>query len=253
MDRTPLDARPKRGLRVENVFAGYGRVPVLYGVDLTVEEGECVALLGPNGVGKTTTIRTICGLLKPTGGNVYWNEHQVHELQPHEISEIGIALVPEGRGLYGGMTVEENLLMGAFLEKTKVVRERLEEIYSSFPILYEKRKEYAARLSGGQQQLCSIARALMSKPDLLLIDELSLGLSPKAIQQVVDAVQEVRKKFRLTIVLVEQDITVAAQLADKGYFINQGTVVGAGRMNELLETSYVKSLYFAVDDVREGG
>lgn len=233
------------GLVVSGVYAQYGNVPVLRDINLEVADHECVALMGPNGVGKTTTIRTICGLLKPTSGSITWRGQRVDTRPTHEVVKLGIACVPEGRRLYKGMTVEENLLMGAFSATGGATSERLDRIYAMFPLLHQRRRQLSGSLSGGQQQLCAIGRALMSAPTLLLIDELSLGLSPKAIGEVVEALASAIRQIRLTVVLVEQDITVASTLASRGYFLDLGAVVGSGPMGDLVEVDYVRKLYFS--------
>lgn len=233
------------GLRVQGVYAQYGHVPVLRDISLTVARGECVALMGPNGVGKTTTIRTICGLLRPTDGGIYWDHNRLDSQATHEVVNLGVACVPEGRRLYQGMTIEENLLMGAYSVKKDLAAARLEKLYTTFPLLRERRKQLAGTLSGGQQQLCAVGRALMSNPSLLLIDELSLGLSPKATHEVVEALQLVIENLHLTILIVEQDITVAAALASRGYFLDLGSVVGSGPMTDLMSVDYVRQLYFS--------
>lgn len=242
---SPGKSAESEGLVLQGVYAQYGRVPVLRDVNISVREGESVALMGPNGVGKTTAIRTICGLLRPTAGSVAWNGQRVDTRDTHDVVKLGIGCVPEGRRLYRGMSVEENLLMGAATSSRKAASSRLSDMYSMFPLLRERRNQMAGSLSGGQQQVCAIGRALMSNPSLLLIDELSLGLSPAAIEAVVSALKRAMQQMQLTLVLVEQDITVASTLASRGYFLDMGTVVGSGPMSELMEVDYVRRLYFS--------
>lgn len=232
------------GLRVEALCAGYGKGLVLRDLMLHADSGECIALLGPNGVGKTTAIRAISGLVKPRSGSISWQGTSLVGKQPHQIVRLGIAVVPEGRRLYGGMTVEDNLLMGAYSSRKEEALERLVEIRSAFPLLTERSSQLAGSLSGGQQQLCAIARALMSSPRLLLVDELSLGLSPAAIKEVLEGIRIAQKLFSPTIVVVDQDVHVAAQLASRGYFLDLGAVAAEGPMEMLVEADLIRDLYF---------
>jgi branched-chain amino acid transport system ATP-binding protein len=235
------------GLTVDALEAGYGHVPVLRGVSLVARPGECVALLGPNGVGKTTTISAIAGVVRATGGEIRFAGRSLRDLAPHEVVRHGIAVVPEGRRLYGGMTVEENLQMGAYAARRAEVAERLQELYDVFPRLAQMRDQLAGNLSGGQQQLSAIGRALMSRPRLLLIDELSMGLSPAAVTEVTDAIAVAKQTFGPTMLLVDQDIEVAAGIATRGYFLDQGRVVASGPMRELREVELIRRLYFTAD------
>lgn len=231
-------------LRLQSVSAGYNQANVLNELDLQVGLGECVAILGPNGVGKTTIMRTIAGLLRPRSGIVEWQSEVINGLPPHRVVHLGVAMVPEGRRLYGGMTVQENLLMGAYSAPRREALRRLEVIYGTFELLKERGAQLAGTMSGGQQQLCAIGRALMSQPKLLLVDELSLGLSPAAIKQVIAALQTAMRMFQPTMLIVDQDVQVAAELASRGYFIDRGSVVRAGPMNELVNIELVRNLYF---------
>lgn len=232
------------GLRVESLHAGYGKALVLRELTLHADPGECIAFLGPNGVGKTTAIRAISGVIKPRSGSITWQGTSLAGKPPHEIVRLGVAVVPEGRRLYGGMTVTENLLMGAYSSSRGEALERLEEIRSAFPLLAERGSQLAGSFSGGQQQLCAIARALMSSPELLLVDELSLGLSPAAIKEVLEGIRVAQRLFSPTIVLVDQDVNVAAELATRGYFFDLGAVAAEGPMEKLVEASLIKELYF---------
>ena len=234
------------GLVLDDVHAGYGGVSVLRGITLEVAPGECVALLGPNGVGKTTTIRTITGVLAPTSGRVEFEGRSLAGVAPHEIVHRGVAVIPEGRRLYGGMTVDENLRMGAYALHKREAGARLEEMYELLPRLQEWRGRLAGQLSGGQQQMCAIARALMSRPRLLLVDELSMGLSPAATREVLDVIKMVAARFSPTILLVDQDVEVAAEIASRGYFLDLGQVVASGAMAELVRVDLIKDLYFKV-------
>lgn len=242
----PLHAASDRVvvLSLRSVSAGYNQANVLNALDLDVELGECVAVLGPNGVGKTTIMRTLTGLLRPRSGLIEWRGTRINGMPPHRIVDLGVAMVPEGRRLYGGMTVQENLLMGAYQAPKREARQRLEMIYSTFPLLKERCSQLAGTMSGGQQQLCAIGRALMLQPKLLLVDELSLGLSPAAIKQVIAALKTAVRMFQPTMLIVDQDVNVAAALASRGYFIDRGAVVGSGPMDELVNVDLVRNLYF---------
>jgi branched-chain amino acid transport system ATP-binding protein len=232
-------------IRVDKINAGYSHVPVLRDLSFHVDQGECVALLGPNGVGKTTTMWTILGSIIPTSGSVWWENQRIDHLPPHRTVSKGIAIVPEGRRLYGGMSVEENLLVGAYQAGKAETRQRLAKIYDTFPILNERRHQLAGTMSGGQQQVCAIGRALMSNPRLLLIDELSLGLSPAAIGTVVEALKVAIAYLKPTLILVDQDVTLAQQLATRGYFLERGSVVAEGPLSELVKADRIRELYFA--------
>jgi branched-chain amino acid transport system ATP-binding protein len=231
-------------LRVEGINVGYSHVPVLRDLSFKAEEGRCTALLGPNGVGKTTTMWTIMGALRPTSGSITWEGERLDGVRPHRAVSRGIAIVPEGRRLYGGMDVEDNLRMGAYQLSKAQTETRLEEMFEIFPLLRERRHQLAATMSGGQQQICAIARALMSHPRLLLIDELSLGLSPAAIGQVVEALRRAIAVLRPTVLLVDQDITIVERLAAYGYFLERGTVVAEGPLSELGKAERIRDLYF---------
>jgi branched-chain amino acid transport system ATP-binding protein len=232
-------------LNVRSVRAGYNWTDVLNGVSIEAARGECVASLGPNGVGKTTLMRAITGVVSVRSGNIEWNGRRIDGLPTHQITRFGIAMVPEGRRLYGGMTVEENLLMGAFIVPKSETRRRLDALYQAFELLKERREQLAGTLSGGQQQLCAIGRAMMSNPSLLLIDELSLGLSPAAIKTVIEAIRIARKMFDPTMLVVDQDIRVAGEIATRGYFLDRGQVVASGPMSELTDASLVHDLYLS--------
>lgn len=233
------------GLVVTGVTAGYGHIPVLNDLSFTAAPGECIALLGPNGVGKTTTMRVLTGLLHPIQGTITWQGKRIDGIAPHKVVDRGIAIVPEGRRLYGGMSVEDNLRMGAYHLPRSLIETRLRTLYKRFSLLAERRHQLAATLSGGQQQICAIGRALMSEPLLLLIDELSLGLSPAAIADVVAAVRLAIEMLKPTVIVVDQDANNAAKLASRGYFMEGGAMVAEGALSDLMKVERIKELYFS--------
>ena len=229
-------------LRLDAVDAGYGGLRILQQVTFEVPTGEVVALIGANGAGKTTTLRAISGLVRPWRGSITFDGRPLIGKSPHDIVRAGIVQVPEGRELFGALTVEENLRMGAFtLPRAKVAaaRKAVEEI---FPVLGERRTQSAATLSGGQQQMLAIGRALMAEPKILMLDEPSLGLAPKLVVQVFDTVQKVREAG-ITVLLVEQNASHALRLADRAYVLESGRVVLEGAGVDLLQDDRVRSAY----------
>jgi branched-chain amino acid transport system ATP-binding protein len=216
-------------LEIRNVSAGYGKVGILRDVSLTVGAGEVVALLGPNGVGKTTMLRTISGLIRATSGEIVYDGQALHTADCAAIVKAGIAHCPEERKVWPHMTVAENLELGAYLQRdAAAVARALAEVYDEFPVLKERRRELAGRLSGGQQQMLAVGRALMSQPKLLLFDEPSLGLSPLLIRQIADIVMRVHKRG-IAVLLVEQNVDLALRLADRAYVLGSGRVVAEDR------------------------
>ncbi len=233
-------------LRVRNLGAGYGDVQVLWDIDLDVAEGEAVALVGSNGAGKTTLLRTLAGLLKPRTGSVIFHDEDINSLTTPERVARGLALVPEGRQLFQGMTVHENLKMGAFARReTAQIAQDLERVYAYFPELADRRKQLAGTMSGGEQQMCAVGRGLMSAPKLLLIDELSLGLAPVVVDRLVVAIRDIIKTG-LTVVVVEQDINTAFDIAARGYVLETGRIVQQGSGAELLADPRVKAAYIGL-------
>jgi len=231
-------------LEIKDLAVHYDKVEALKGISLSVEEGTIVTLLGANGAGKTTTLRTISGLKSATRGEIWFAGQRIDPLPPQEIVKAGIAQVPEGRRIFPKMSVLENLLMGAYLSKErKEVKQGLEEIFGHFPILRERLKQLGGSLSGGEQQMLATARALMSKPKLLLLDEPTLGLSPLMAQEVAGIVQSIGQKG-FSAILVEQNARVALQLAHKGYVMETGRIVLGGSTSELvIKSEYVKKAY----------
>ena len=213
-------------LRVKDLNGGYGVVQVIWEIDLEVKQGEITALIGSNGVGKTTLMRTIAGNIPPMGGQIlYKGEEITNQPQPLRVRN-GISMIPEGRQLYFGMTVEDNLIMGAYTRQDKAaVRKDMEWVYGIFPILHERSRQLAGTLSGGESQMAAIARGLMSNPQLLLVDELSLGLAPVVVEMLLQILTKIHKEKGLTILLVDQDVQAALDISKYGYVIDNGKVV----------------------------
>ncbi|KIX84382.1 ABC transporter ATP-binding protein [Thermus filiformis] len=232
-----------RVLELKNVHTYYGHIHALKGVSLTVEEGEIVTLIGANGAGKSTTLRTISGLARPRSGEVLFLGKPIHRLPPHEIVALGIGHVPEGRRVFPRLTVEENLEIGAYLEKDpKVVKERKERVFALFPRLYERRGQKGGTLSGGEQQMLAIGRALMQDPRILLMDEPSMGLAPVLVDFIFETIQNLNREGK-TILLVEQNARLALQIAHRGYVLATGEVTLFGPARELAENPEVQKAY----------
>lgn len=233
-------------LEVNNLSAGYGRIQVLWDVSINVKDKEIVALVGANGMGKSTLIKCIMGVLKPKSGNIFFNDKDITGKAPHEINRNGIALVPEGRRLFYLMTVEENLLVGSQTRESKENRfKNLRKIYSTFPELEMRRSQLAGTLSGGEQQMLAIGRALMSQPTLLILDEPSLGLSPKAFQRVLSVINEIREAG-ISILLSEQSAVQALRVADGAFVMQSGRVVLSGSSSEVMSNRNIKEAYLGV-------
>ena len=230
-------------LDVSGLDVFHGDLQVLWGVSLTVDEGEIAVLIGPNGAGKSTLMRTIAGLQRPAAGRITLEGAAIHRLPPHAIVERGVILVPEGRRLFGSMSVEENLELGAFSPHARRGRAAgMRRVYDVFPILAERRTQPAATLSGGQQQMLALGRALMGLPRLLLLDEPSLGLAPLVVQSIFDVVRQINRGG-VTVLLVEQNARMALELAQRAYIIEQGRVAGAGSGHALLAEEHVRRAY----------
>jgi branched-chain amino acid transport system ATP-binding protein len=229
-------------LRVEGLSAGYGSVEVLWDVDLEVGEDEIVALVGSNGAGKTTLLRAVSGLIPASAGEVRFADEPISGLRPEQIVTRGVAHVPEGRHLFQGLTVRENLLAGGYAHPEGAELERAVEL---FPRLGERLGQVAGSLSGGEQQMCAIARGLMSRPKLLMIDELSLGLAPKLVDQIVEQLESVAAEGTALLV-VEQDVDAALRIAQRGYVLETGRIAGSGSSEELLEDPRVREAYLGV-------
>ena len=229
-------------LKVEDINVYYGSIHAIKGVSFEVNEGEIVTLIGANGAGKSTTLNTISGLLHSKTGSVTFMGENLGKVPCHKIVSKGLALVPEGRRVFLQMTVQENLEMGAFTQGSKTLDDDLERVYTQFPRLKERMKQVAGTLSGGEQQMLAMGRALMSHPKLLMLDEPSMGLAPILVEQIFDIIQELHKAGT-TILLVEQNAQAALSVADRGYVLETGKVVTTGTGHELLESPAIKKAY----------
>jgi branched-chain amino acid transport system ATP-binding protein len=231
-------------LNVENVDVAYGDLQVLWGVSLEVKSGELVALIGSNGAGKTTTLKTIMGILSPKSGNIKYLESDLLKLKPYERVKKGIAIVPEGRRLFPYMSVLDNILVGAYSrEAREKLKDNLEWVFSLFPILKERKDQLASTLSGGEQQMLNIARSLISKPKLIMFDELSFGLAPIVVSKLIDTVHRLNKEEHMSVLLVEQNVRNALEIADYGYVLENGRVMLKGEAKDLLASEYVKKAF----------
>ena len=234
-------------LEVKDVHSYYGKIHALKGINLTVNQGEVVTLIGGNGAGKTTTLRTISCLMRPRKGVVSFEGNDLATLEPHHLVSKGIAMVPEGRGVFAKLTVEENLEMGAFHRNDKEgIRADIEESYKLFPRLGERRSQLAGTMSGGEQQMLAVTRALMSKPRLLLMDEPSMGLAPVLVDVIFDAIESINKQG-VTILLVEQNAHLALQVADRGYVLQTGEIVLTNKAKDLQNDPIVQKAYLGMD------
>ncbi|MBU2226317.1 MAG: ABC transporter ATP-binding protein [Proteobacteria bacterium] len=233
-------------LTVENIDCYYGDFQALWDVSLNVREGGIVALLGPNAAGKSTTMAAISGLLKPRKGRITFQGKDMANLKPEEIVELGIALVPEGRKLFKTLTVRENLEMGAYSRRARPqISEGIERVFDLFPVLKERTKQLAGSLSGGEQQMCAIGRGLMAQPHLLMIDEMSLGLSPLLAKQMFDMVKHIAE-IGVTILLVEQQVHHTMKIADTAFIMEKGGIVLAGPAQEMANSEHVKKAYLGM-------
>jgi branched-chain amino acid transport system ATP-binding protein len=233
-------------LEVHDVVVRYGSIEALHGISFDIQQGEIVTLLGANGAGKSTTLRMLSGLRAPTSGSVTFEGRDITQVKAHEFSAMGISHVPEGRRIFPVMTVEENLEMGAFARRGSL-GDDLDEIYTQFPILKDRRKQLGSNLSGGEQQMLAIGRALMSKPRLLLLDEPSMGLAPMIIDQIFSIIKQIRETGT-TIFLVEQNAAQALRLADRGYVMENGRIVFGESAADLLRDPRVRAVYLGETD-----
>jgi len=234
-------------LRVENLEAGYGPMQVLWGPSLDVAGGSITALLGPNGVGKSTFLLSVLGSIEPWGGRILFANEEITRLPPHRKVDLGITLVPEGKHLFGGMTVRENLLMGAYRrEALRRKDESLELVYALFPVLEERDRQRAGTLSGGEQQMVTIARALMTRPKLIMLDEPSQGLAPKLVGEVFATIEKLKEEIGLTILLVEQNADACLKAADRVYIMHEGKIKAQGTAQEIAGSRDIREAYLGL-------
>ena len=232
-------------LEVDNINVHYGKIAALKGMSIQVDEGEIVSLIGANGAGKTTTLKTISGLRPLTSGRILFNGQDISKTPGHKRVLLGIGQSPEGRGVFPGMTVQENLLMGAYTRKDDLTAD-LDEVYELFPRLNERKTQFGGTMSGGEQQMIAIGRALMTKPKVLLLDEPSMGLAPMLIAQIFDIIREINKRGT-TVLLVEQNAQQALKLSDRAYVLETGRVVQSARGADLLNDPKVRAAYLGGD------
>jgi branched-chain amino acid transport system ATP-binding protein len=232
-------------LKIENLTSGYGKVTVLQGVCLRVNRGEVVAVIGPNGAGKSTLLKTISGLVKPITGQILFNGKRIDQFPPHLIAKEGIAHVPEGGRLFPNMSVWENLLMGGYANRETLKSGILAKVFQIFPVLEERKNQYARTLSGGEKQMLAIGRGLTMDPSFLMLDEPSLGLAPKLVEAIYEELEKLRNSG-LTLLLVEQNTTYALDLADRAYVLENGKIVLEGPGKELQENEHIKRHYLGL-------
>lgn len=233
-------------LKVRNLKLGYDGVPVIFDVSLDVAEKEVVSIVGSNGAGKSTILRGLSGLIRPMGGTIEFLGENINKIPPHKLVEMGMAHVPEGRQLFGKLSVRENLMMGAYVLKDEAAkRDALDQVFTLFPRLKERESQAAETFSGGEQQMLAIARGLMSRPKLLMIDEMSLGLAPVLVDKVMDSLKII-SSTGITVLLVEQKVQEALELANRGYVLATGRILTSGTSQELLASDIVKKAYLGL-------
>ena len=231
-------------LEIKNLGVSYGAINALHGISLQIKDGDIVTLIGANGAGKTTTLKTISGLLKARSGEIFYDGQNIATLKPHQIVKLGISHVPEGRMVFANLTVHENLMMGAFLQKDKgVIRDELDFVFNMFPRLKERESQVAGTLSGGEQQMLAISRALMSKPKFLMMDEPSLGIAPLLVKTIFEKIAEINRERRITILLVEQNANLALEISHFGYVLESGRIILQDNSAALRQNPQVKSAY----------
>jgi branched-chain amino acid transport system ATP-binding protein len=237
-------------LRISNITTAYGKAVVLQNVSLNAEQGEISALLGSNGSGKTTLIKTVLGLVRPKEGIIEFDGRQIQGMAPYRVNEIGISVAPEGRKIFSEMTVAENLRMGCFHEDRKgVIQERMEEIFRLFPKLKERKGQLGGTLSGGEQGMLSLGRALMGMPRLIILDEPSLGLQPNLVDRMFEMIQKINKEWGTTILLAEQNAKKTLEIANSGYVVQKGRIIAQGTAAEMAENEVVKRAYLKADEM----
>ena len=233
-------------LQLRSIDAGYGSFQALFDISLEVNAGEAVAVIGPNGAGKTTLMRVISGLIRPTAGTIHWDGNDVLATAAHRIIGLGIAHVPENRRLFPRLTVDDNLKMGAYMQPARAkYAERLEFVFDLFPRMKERRSQMAGTMSGGEQQMCAIGRALMSDPKLLLLDEPSAGLAPVVVQQVFELVRRIREGG-LTVLIVEQNVQQVLKVVDRAYLLEAGSIRASGSSTDMMSNDTIKQAYLGV-------
>jgi branched-chain amino acid transport system ATP-binding protein len=231
-------------LEIRNLTVSYGAITALHGISLQIRAGDIVTLIGANGAGKTTTLRAISGLLKARGGEVIYDGRPITSLRAHEIVKLGISHVPEGRMVFANLTVHENLMMGAYLQRDKaVIRGELEFVFDMFPRLKERESQVAGTLSGGEQQMLAIGRALMSKPKFLMMDEPSLGIAPLLVKTIFEKIVEINRRHGITILLVEQNANLALEISTYGFVLETGRIILQDVSSALRQSPQVKSAY----------
>jgi branched-chain amino acid transport system ATP-binding protein len=234
-------------LKLEKVQSGYGNKLAIRNVSLEILEGEIITLIGANGAGKSTTLMTICGVVPCRSGEIFFQGREIQALAPEEIVRLGICQVPEGRHIFPELTVKENLDMGAFLRKDKEgIKKDMEYVFSLFPILAERRYQDGGNLSGGEQQMLAMSRALMARPQLLLLDEPSMGLAPLVIKQIFEIIKHINEESNTTIFLVEQNANQALRIADRGYVMENGEITLTGKAQELLANKDIQKAYLGI-------
>ncbi len=233
-------------LTVSDLYAGYDGLPVVYGVSLDILPGELVAIVGANGAGKTTTMRAVSGLIHPLQGRITFMGQDISKLAAHQILKLGISYVPEGRRIFGKLSVKKNLYLGAYTETSQAeVKRRLDELFHIFPVLGSRANQIAETLSGGEQQMLAIARGLISRPKLLMLDEMSLGLMPSMVEKMMETITSINKSG-VTVLLVEQMVQEALEIAHRGYVIQNGKIIQSGSSNELLDSEQVRKAYLGM-------
>ena len=231
-------------LELKNLSVSYGAINALHGISLQIKDGDIVTLIGANGAGKTTTLKTISGLLKTRGGEILYDGKNIANLKPHEIVKLGISHVPEGRMVFANLTVRENLAMGAYLQRDKAaIRMELDFVFGMFPRLKERESQFAGTLSGGEQQMLAIGRALMSRPKFLMMDEPSLGIAPLLVKTIFEKIAEINRERRITILLVEQNANLALEISHYGYVLETGRIILQDNSAALRQNPQVKSAY----------
>ena len=234
-------------LRVERIKVSYDEVPALHEVSFKVEAGQIVSIVGANGAGKSTILKAISSVLHPDEGSIFFEEQRIDQIPAHRLVEVGIAHVPEGRRLFARLTVKQNLTLGAYTKKSPEHREAtLKRIFQLFPVLQERQNQRAGTLSGGEQQMLAIARGLMSKPKLLMLDEPSMGIMPKLITEIFEMIRRMNQEEGITILLVEQNVQEALELASYAYVLQTGRIVMEGKPTDLLQTDMIKKAYLGL-------